>query len=148
MATPVAAISTTALLIAISNGDSPETFTHPCMINTNRGIQFSSSPIETLLPFCDLPDLPGFVDREIDSLTAQITGAGVLDVTKTGIELFWDWYLDGLSKHLHVIIGDLGFWDGHFVCSAFSAVGPARRQKANFDCTLLSDGPIAWQIST
>lgn len=149
MPTRVAAINSSKLLIAIGNGASPETFTHPCMINTARGIQFSSNATETLLPYCPPDeDLAGWIEREQDSLTATISGAGVLDAVLTPFELFWDWFDLGLSKHVHVIVGALGYFNGSWICSAKNIQGPGRREKVTFDCTLLSDGPINWNATT
>jgi hypothetical protein len=76
MPTRVAAINSSKLLIAISNGASPEVFSHPCMINTNRGIAFTSNPTEVLIPYCPPDeDLAGWIEREGDGLSATVTGA-------------------------------------------------------------------------
>lgn len=145
----VAAINSSKLLIAISNGNSPETFSHPCMINTNRGIQFTSNTSESILPYCPPDeDLPGWIEREGDSLSASITGAGVFDERLSDLELFWDWYLSQESKNIRVIVGDLGYYKGLWLLTAFNIAGPGRREKVAFDSTMLSDGPLDWIVTT
>lgn len=119
------------------------------MINTNRGVQFTSNATETLLPYCPPDeDLAGWIEREGDSLSASITGAGVYDARLNDHELFTDWFMLQLSKHVRVIVGDLGYYDGNWLLTSFSINGPGRREKVAFDCTLQSDGPITWKATT
>lgn len=149
MPTKVNSINTSKLLVAISNGNSPETFSHPCMINTNRGIQFSSNATETVVPYCPPDeDLAGWIEREGDTLSAAISGAGVFDSAEDDFETFNDWYMAQESKHVHVIIGALGYYDGYWLLTAFGINGPGRREKVQFDCSMLSDGPLTWHRTT
>lgn len=150
MPTKVAAINSSKLLIAISDENSPETFSHPCMINTERGIEFTSSATETLLPYCPPDeDLPGWIEREGDSLSASITGTGVYDARLNDHELFSDWFMLQLSKKVRVIIGDLGYYEGNWLLTSFRITGPGRRDKVQFSCTMQSDGQIGpWKPTT
>lgn len=148
MATPVKFINGSKLLVRLGDGGSPEQFVHPCLINTTRGIEFGSSPNETLVPFCP-PDQeePGWVDRDIDGLTATINGAGVLDTAS--LDVIWDWYSSALSKNVHVEIVAAGadgggYFYGAAVLTGFTIGGPGRREKTTFECTIMSDGQWQW----
>lgn len=149
MPIPVAFLKSTQLLIRIGNSDSPQQFIHPCMINTTRGIVFNSNLIDTLVPFCPPDeDLPGWIEREMDSLSATINGAGILD-TKS-LDIFWAWYRDGLSKPIHVelavgLAAEGGYFFGNAMLSEFSIEGPGRREKVTFSSTMVSDG--AWDFA-
>lgn len=154
MPTIVSHLNSSKLLIQLGDGASPETFAHPCMINTARGIEFSSSPSESMVPYCPPDeDLPAWVDREIDALTAAINGAGIFD--SLSHDIFRVWYLSGASKNIRVkldltVAGDspfsaeAGYYQGAWVLQGFSITGPGRREKVTFDCSILSDGPITW----
>lgn len=145
---PISAISSSQVLVRIGNGGSPEQFIHPCLINTSRGIEFGSNTVDSLIPYCPPDeDLPGWLSRAVDSLTATVTGAGTLDVES--LHIIWDWYSGGLSKNVHVDISTPlseggGYWYGKARLSRFRVDGPGRLQKAQFDCTIISDGAWAW----
>lgn len=150
MATLVTPINTSKLLIAIGNGLSPESFNHKCMINTSRGISFSGTPTETVIPNCPPDeDEPAWIDRELDTLSATITGAGVFDSSPTsGIELWSDWFILAEVKNVRVMVSDKGYWRGVFILTSFSVTGSGRREKVQFECTLMSDGEIRWVPTT
>lgn len=119
------------------------------MINTARGIQFTSSATEVLVPYCPPDeDLAGWIEREGDSLSASITGAGIFDAVHADHELFVDWFMSQLSRHCRVIVGSLGYFDGYWLLSSFGITGPGRREKVTFDCNMQSDGPITWLATT
>lgn len=159
MPTLVSAMNSSKLLIQLGDGASPETFAHPCMINTSRGIEFTNSPTEALIPYCPPDeDLPGWIERESDSNSATITGAGMFD--SKSLDTFWNWFEGGASKTIHVYVNvgaspgdspaslEAGYWNGLWVLNSFSVQGPGRREKVTFDCTILSDGPITWVVAT
>lgn len=152
MPTKVSTRNGRQLVIRLGDGGSPEQFVHPCMINTSRGIEFGSTPIESTVPYCP-PDelLPGWIEREIDALTATITGAGIFDTRS--LDIFWDWFNSGLSKNIHVeILASLalegGYWSMAAVLSSFSVSSGSAREKLTFDCTILSDGAPTWVNAT
>jgi hypothetical protein len=137
MPTKVNTISGSQLTVLIDDGAG--NYTMPCVINTTRGIAFSSSPIENLVAFCDTPDEPGWMEREIDGLSAMVPGAGKLDISS--LQVVEDWYFSGDSKNVQVWVGTTRHYDFAAVLSAFEVNGD-RREKVNFTCTILSDGPV------
>lgn len=148
MPTLVDAMNSSKLLVRLGDGGGSEVFTHPCLINTSRGIEFSTSPTESLVPYCSPDeDKAGWVDREVDSKSAAINGAGVLD-TKS-LNVFWAWWDSGLSKNIQVAVNVLqaeggGYWSGAAILQSFTVTGPGRREKVTFDCSIMSDGPWIW----
>jgi len=129
------------LLIMIGDGASPEVFSHPCLINTDRGISFSSSLTQELIPDCDSPEDPAWQSAEKDGLSANINGAGMLDVAS--IEEFYDWFTSPDTKNVKVKVDKTGgsTWTGAFHLTEFSISG-TRKSKATASLTLVSDGEV------
>ncbi|TJV20612.1 MAG: hypothetical protein E5Y04_31700 [Mesorhizobium sp.] len=66
-----------AFVISLSNGASPETFAAPCGF-TSKSLTFTKNLTEVSIPDCDDPDAPISLGRDVQSLSAAITGEGVL----------------------------------------------------------------------
>lgn len=135
------------LLIRIDDVGNPGTWAHKCSINTSREITFDSAPTETLIPDCDNPDEPGWMNREIDGLTGDIVGAGMLDTAS--LNFFTVWYTSGDARNiqfaLDVPLADGGgYFQGDYVLKTYGVAGANRREKATFTATMLSDGPVVW----
>jgi predicted secreted protein len=119
------------------------------MINTQRGIVFSSSTTETVVPYCPPDeDLAGWIEREGDALSAAFNGDGVFNGERLDVERFWDWFVQQTSKNVHVVMGQVGYWSGAFLCTGFEASGAGRREKVQFSGSFISDGPIVWVATT
>lgn len=121
--------------------DGSGTYAASCLINSTRGLEASSSAVESPVPDCDDPSLPSVVYREKDALTWQITGEGILDVTS--IDKWDDWHVSKDSKSVKVEIQKTGgfVWTGNFHLTQFSISG-TRKEKATASVTLMSDGPV------
>lgn len=148
----VSSIRGTKLLIKVSDGGSPTpVFAHPCMINSDRGISFTASTNDQEVPDCDNPDLMAWAEREKVSLSAQISGNGILH-TKD-ISFFSDWLQSPDSIAVRVEFDGVdeddggGWWAGNFHCTGFDANG-GRGKKAEGSITLISDGPVVWVPAT
>jgi predicted secreted protein len=135
------------ILIQIGDGADPEVFAHPCLINTERGIQFSSSVTSEVVPDCATPGDPAWTSTEVDGLSATISGAGMLDVAS--VEEFFDWYTSGLNKNVKVKIDKVGgrTFTGAFKLTEFGLTG-TRKSKATCSVTLVSDGAVADTANT
>lgn len=129
----------TQLYIKVSNGADPEVFAHPCLINTKRGIQFTSSTNKIIVPDCDNPDDPAWSEAVKDSLGATISGAGTLDVA--AVEDYDEWFRSPESKNVQVWLAALGHWQGAFHLTSFEITGD-RGGLAEVTITLESDGII------
>lgn len=135
------------LLVQVGDGADPEVFAQGCLINTSRGIAFSSSATETQVPDCDDPDLPTWIERAIDGLSAEVTGEGVLDTTN--LQSYWDWFKSGEAKNIRVAVNvpgasGGGHWAMRAVLTSWSVNGAERRGKVASSLTMQSDGPVVW----
>lgn len=75
----VKAAKGTRLLVKMSDGNSPEAFVHYCTINAEREFSLELNTNESVIPDCDDPDAPGWVDREAVSKSGSISGQGMLN---------------------------------------------------------------------
>lgn len=145
--TPVKVLNGEQLLVQIGNGAEPEVFTADCLINTDRGIQFSSDTTEDVIPYCDAPDTPAWKQVTKDGLSATITGSGKLNTPS--VSDWNDWFIGDDSKNCRVLLNGVslanggGYWAGAFKLTQWEVTG-TRKQKAEVSVTLVSDGPVVW----
>lgn len=140
--TAISALRGTQLYIKISDGNSPETFAHPCLINTKRGIKFASSTNKVIVPDCDNPEDPAWQQAIKDALSASIDGAGVLDNKSATITAYDSWFTGKDSKNVQVWLGTMGYWAGAFQLTGWEITGD-RNANCEATVTLESDGPLA-----
>lgn len=132
----------TQLYIKVGNGATPEVFAHPCLINTKRGIKFSSSTNKAIIPDCDNPDDPAWTEAIKDALSAAIDGAGKLDAT--AVPTFDAWFRSPNAKNVQVWLGTKGYWQGAFQLTGWEISGD-RNDYAEASITLESAGVLgAW----
>ena len=119
----------------------PGTYAHPCLINTDRGIQWSSSVVSEVVPDCAAPSAPAWTRTEIDGLSGTISGAGMYDLASE--EEFFDWWKSGANKSVKVKTGGVGggTFTGNFKLTEFGVTG-SRKSRATASMTLISDGPV------
>lgn len=141
MAKP-ATIRGTQLYVKIGDGADPEVFTHPCLINTQRGIQFQSNGQDVEIPDCALPDDPAWTDHEKMGLSATITGAGKLDTAD--IDDYTAWFASNDAKNVQVWLNAVGKWSGAFKLTDFQVTGDRNGDKAEVSLTLKSHGAVSW----
>lgn len=131
------------LIVQIGNGASPEVFTADCLINTTRGIAFSSSTQEDIVPDCDNPEDPAWVEITKDGLKATVTGAGKLHVDS--IATWDDWFASDDAKNVRFLVSSKGYWQGAFKLTEWTpADNPDRKEKVNASITLASHGAVTW----
>jgi hypothetical protein len=63
--------------VMLGDGGSPQTYAAPCGF-TSKSLVLSKNLSEVNLPDCDDPDAPAWVGRDVESLTAAISGEGVM----------------------------------------------------------------------
>ncbi len=144
---PVKTLNGRQLLVQIGDGATPETFAHDCLINTDRGISFSSETNRETLPDCDNPDDVSWSVMNKSGLSASITGSGRLHTPS--VKTWFAWYNSDEAKNVRVLLNGVGLanggghWAGAFKLTAFEVTGP-ETGRSSVSVTLESDGEIAW----
>ncbi|MFN3746703.1 MAG: phage tail tube protein [Hyphomicrobiaceae bacterium] len=146
----VQTLNGTQLLVQVGDGADPEVFAHDCLINTDRGIQFSADQNRQVVPDCEDPDTPAWSELSLDGLSAVINGAGMLHTPS--VAGWFAWFTSGASKNVRVRVNAAaaaggGYWAGRFKLTDFEVTG-ARNEKSTVSVTLGSDGPVAWVAAT
>lgn len=112
--------------VLLGDGASPEVFTAPCGF-TQRSFNRSKELSDVVIPDCDDPDAMAHTARDARSLSASISGSGVLakaaypvwkaayessDSTNCKIEFDWGTEITTVTQRFHVssleISADLG----------------------------------------
>lgn len=138
----------TKLLVKISDGATPTpAFSHPCLINAARGIQWSSASNQRRIPDCTNPELMAWTKLYKISLTGKISGSGVLNTPDHA--LFWDWYNSDDAKDVQVEFAGVtlanggGYWSGQWKCTDYNIQGDVG-DETQADISLESHGAQEW----
>jgi hypothetical protein len=86
-------------LIEVGDGNSPEVFTAPCGL-TSKSFNGQAATNDTNVPDCDDPDAASWFERDVVSLSRDITGSGVL--AGEFFDTWNDWFEGGDSKKREV----------------------------------------------
>lgn len=138
-------LSGSKVLLKISDGSSPLAFIAPCALTTKSNA-FSASTNESIVPDCDDPDLPAWVERDVSSLSSTISGSGVLAMES--LEEWQEFFTSGTARFVRFELSIAGasgggYWQGEYILSSFSVSGE-RGNKAQVEIELVSDGEVAW----
>lgn len=135
-------LSYAKMIIYVGDGAAPEVFASPCGL-TAKGLDFAAQASDVVVPDCDDPDAPAWIERATRSLSGKITGSGILAVE--AFNIWRDWVLSGLPKNCRVqFVGSgLGYYAGSFLLTACSYKGN-QGEKVTVDVTLDSDGQITF----
>lgn len=136
------------LLVQIGNGATPtEIFAHDCLINTARGIKFTTETNEEIMPDCTAPDSPSWKAVSKDGVMATISGAGKLNATS--VSAFYAYLTGQNSKNVRVMINLTGangggYWQGAFHLTEFEARAGGNKETVECQISLVSDGAVTW----
>lgn len=143
--------TTKKLLIQFGDAASPEVFSHSCTINTSQDFTIEATTTDATEPNCADPNAPGWVLRSVDTLSANINGAGTMDPVSYGV--LRDLMLAGDPFNVRVTLDGLtavqggGHYAGRYV---MSSLGIAKEGKGYVTSTvaLQSDGEVVWVPAT
>lgn len=127
-------------LVQLGNGAVPEVFASPCGLNS-RSFNRTAATNDTNVPDCDNPDAPSWLERDIVSLSAAISGAGV--VADEDFDTWNTWFEDGSTKNVKITLGTR-VWIGPYKLTKLNVTGN-RGSRTTFDASLDSDGETALQ---
>jgi TP901-1 family phage major tail protein len=134
--------------VRLSDGASPPTFAAPCGF-TSKSFTRSKTLGEVQVPDCDDPDAPAWVERDVQSMSAAITGEGVL--AKSAVPIWEDALASSDSIEAEVELeypdGDSDIYTGFFQIESFEVTG-AIGERVNVSVSLQSDGEITYVRST
>lgn len=139
-------LSWTKLSVWPGDGASPEDFTSAVCGLTTKSFTISADTSDIVVPDCDDPDEPAWVERVIRSLSSGFSGSGLMaeDIYAT-----WRaWALSGLAKNVRIVIDGTtiaGYYQGSYVLSSFETNGNQGDGKMQISLQLQSDGLVAWQ---
>lgn len=144
MAKP-ATLSFGKFLVLVGNGATPEVFAAPCGF-TDKSLEITADTSSTDVPDCDDPDAPAWGEKNVKTLSAQVTGSGVLaqDAHKT-----WrDWLLSGLERNVRVqfpipLAQGGGYYEGAAVLTSFKVSG-SHGDKLKVDVTIQNASAWDW----
>lgn len=144
---PIDGLKGEKLLVQIGDGATPvEQFSHDCLINAERGIQFSADTTDDTLPDCADPSAPGWKETLKDGLSATVTGGGKLHTTS--VPDWFEWFTGDIAKNVRIKVDATaekggGYWSGAFKLTAFEVTGN-RKEYATTSSTLVSSGKVVW----
>lgn len=127
-------------LIQLGNGASPEVFASPCGLNS-RGFSRTAATNDTNVPDCDAPDAPSWLERDVVSLSASLTGSGV--VADEDFDTWDTWFDAGTSKNVKITLGTRS-WIGPAKLTKLNVTG-SRGKRVEFDVSIESDGALIQQ---
>jgi predicted secreted protein len=127
-------------LIQLGNGADPEVFASPCGLNS-RGFSRTAATNDTNVPDCDDPDAASWLERDTVSLSASLSGAGV--VADEDFDVWNDWFETGGSQNIKITLGTR-VWIGSYKCTKLNITGN-RGSRVTFDVSLDSDGKTTLQ---
>lgn len=131
--------------VRISDGGSPPVFTAPCGF-TSKSFSRSKTLNEVQVPDCDDPDAPAWNERDVQSMSASISGDGVL--AKSAIPA-WEEALattDSVECEVELLYanGDSDIYTGLFHVESFDITG-SLGERVQVSVSMQSDGEIAYE---
>lgn len=137
------------LSILLGNGATPEVFAHPALINTTRGVTFTSNVSEAEVPDAADPAAPAYMARRVKSTDFTISGAGKCD--RASVTTFMDWWMSGEPKNIKVHQGETGepgafTHSGPAILKDFSLTGE-RGDYQEFTCAIVPAGAFTYALN-
>ena len=150
MAAPTVIPGTKLLVLIGAGGDSPgspDVFAEPCGLTT-KNFTLNASTNTTLIPDCVDPSLPAWEAKDVNALSAEVTGTGVMAVE--AFHAWLDWYLGAQERQARIQLVSpvalplsLGYFQGSFILSRLVYNG-VRGQKVNMDMTMVNNGVLVF----
>lgn len=131
--------------VSLESYDSPSVFIAPCGF-TSKSLTFTKNLSEVSIPDCDDPDAPIALGRDVQSVSASITGQGVLAAESVQD---WEAFRDSVESRAAEI--EIEFSTGTLTYTGLFqlesiAFGAEQGGRVTIDVTMQSDGEItgAW----
>ena len=135
--------------IYLEDSGNPGTYLKPCGLSENS-FSFNKNLNEVNVPDCDDPDLPQWVQRDVESLDFSASGSGILAAEAVDT---WDAaWRDTNSVNARVYVGlptdttKGRFWAGKVHVSGFEVNGVIG-DKVRVSISLVSDGEVTFNVT-
>lgn len=129
-------------LVKLATVAAPTVFTAPCGF-TSKSLVLSKNLEEINIPDCDNPDDPSWIGRDVASLTASVTGEGVLAVeaVQTWLNAFNT--VEPVPVEIEVLLSGSGSvsWTGLMHLSNLT-VGAEQGGRVTISVEMQSDGEL------
>lgn len=130
--------------VLLGDGADPEVFSAPCGF-TERSISFNRELAETNVPSCSDEDAPSWLERDVTSMSATISGQGVLEATALPI---WLGLLSTTASfNARVELWregvKVGHWQGAFALESFETAG-TKGERVTVNVSMPSDGEVVY----
>lgn len=143
--------TTRLLLLQFGDGAAAEEFQHSCTINTSQDFTLEATTTDGTEPNCGNPNAPNWVLRAVDTLSANINGAGTADPVSYGV--LRTKMLTGEDFKVRVLLDGLsavqggGYFEGSYV---MTSLGLAKEGKGYLTSSvaLASTGEVKWVPAT
>lgn len=134
--------------VRLSSGSTPATFVAPCGF-TSKSFSRGKSLNSVQIPDCDDPDAPAWEARDVQSMSATISGSGVL--AKAAVPT-WEAALastDSIECEVELDYPDSGsdVYTGKFHIENFEITGSIG-ERVQVSVTMQSDGEIEYERTT
>ena len=132
--------------VFVGDGATPtEGFDAPCGF-TQKALQLSAETNTQAIPDCVDPDAPAWQAREVSTLSANVSGSGV--IAMEDYETWRQWFLSAAGKNIRVQFDSAaanggGYWQGRAVLTSLQH-NANLGNKAELSVTMESDGAWDW----
>ncbi|MBV9549305.1 MAG: hypothetical protein JO256_06485 [Alphaproteobacteria bacterium] len=133
----------TKLYIKVGDGASPEVFSHPVMINTDRSLQLSASGQNDTVFDPTAPDTPVWEQFFKTAMSAKVSGSGKLDTAS--VSTYTAWLASGTPKNVKIYLDTTLLYTGAFHLTEFQISGPGgtNTKLAEVSLSLTSHGALS-----
>lgn len=129
-------------LVFVGDGANPEVFSAPCGLTT-KTLSRSATFNGEVVPDCENPEAPGWLEGDVDGLTWTVSGAGKL--ARESVAMWDSWFASGLAKNVRIEAHegeDIGrVYSGKAYLTTYDQ-SAERGQKVSTDVTLSGTGPL------
>ena len=153
MAAPTVIPGTKLLILVGTGGDSPgspDVFSEPCGLTT-KNFNLTASTNTTLIPDCTDPSLPAWEAKDVNALSAEVSGSGVM--ATESFHTWMDWFMGATDRSCRIQLVSpttsplsLGYWLGSFLLTELK-YGGVRGQKVTLDLTLVNNGALSFVVA-
>lgn len=123
----------------------PGVYAAPCGL-IERSLTLTKETNDSLGIDCADEDAPQWVERDVLSYSAQLSGNGL--VARESLKFWRDAFDSGAAKNTRIHVSGTvgeggGDWVGRFILTSLE-IGTARNQRVSINIEMLSDGVVQW----